>query len=573
MFGKKKEGNKKHRWFYKVESLEDAQEAMKAAYTSFYAIAGIQTLVILFLGTTSDTNLLTHLLDPIFMVFMALLIQLRQSRTAAVLLLVYSIYIGLITMMARFGAPIGVGGKNVVLAIMAIYGAYKGVQGTYKFHVFSKTRTIWKNTFKQTGIIAAYSISYFVIISLLTIVPEVEALSDNVLGSIILIPVFAIILLGSFHILPGTRNLVLVAIDGQTQGKEGDAPKLTEEEYLLSSVSFDDVKTNNNSANLYKNNNYIARHWRGQNTLIWAYWVNLVVVGIFLNGAISYLDKSTNMLGEITPYLIIVTLVILISVWGWIGVWKSANKYIELAKNAVPKKLAFWGYTAQFMVAIGVMQVSLSWYNNLTDFSKAYMAGNYGEYSNYYLQYKGETDIILNGYINKSSVEDLKRAFIEDKKRTALVLNSPGGILLYAYELADFIEQNNLLVAAKGDCFSSCLLVLAAAETAVVTPDVNMAFHHPEPLADFQSKEMKEVMAIETNEYYQRFKRYGVPEAKLAEYRDEKFKYLSIGEAYTSYIIDKIWEPVRNEFLNIEDVCKQTDCFISPVKLPANGSG
>lgn len=218
MFGNKIEGEKKHRWFFKIENLDDAHDAMKAAYQMFYVLAAIQGGVVGFLVVSGNTSV-GNILDPILMVFLACLIHLRQSRTAAILLIIYAILTGFITLISLLGVPHdnGFGGKNIVLSALAIYGAYKGIQGTFKFHALSKTEIIWENVFILTGMIMVYvALCFILLFIILNFIPSVDrylygtggeaGVSDDVLGTLIIIPFLAVIAAGAFRVLPGTRT-------------------------------------------------------------------------------------------------------------------------------------------------------------------------------------------------------------------------------------------------------------------------------------------------------------------------------------------------------------------------------
>lgn len=313
---------------------------------------------------------------------------------------------------------------------------------------------------------------------------------------------------------------------------------------------------------------YIKRHWKGENSLAWAYWVNGAFLNVIVAVAITTLSSETKVFDDLVPWILMVIGTMSIGVWSMVGIWRSANRSIERAQVSSPRKSAFWAYAAKVMVILGVFQLVAAWLPVLKDIKTAFDLSESDIATQFYLQHQGETDVILNGYINSASVEAVKKAFNANKQRNALVLNSPGGILVPAYDLADFVEERAILVAARGECVSSCLLVLAAASKAYVTPDTRLVFHHPEALADFVSEGMAVELVKETREYYSRFKRYGVPPNTLAEYRRQGLKVISIGEAYNSYIVDAIWDPTTNEFFEIEATCKQTDCFISPMKLP-----
>jgi ATP-dependent protease ClpP protease subunit len=316
-----------------------------------------------------------------------------------------------------------------------------------------------------------------------------------------------------------------------------------------------------------KGSSYFGRHWRGENSLAWAYWINLFLLNVVTTISVTIIQKQTDFLDEWVPWALLSISTIGIAVWSCVGVWRSASVSIDSAKIKIPKRNTFWAYAAKTMVVIGVLQTLAVWVPTVKDLSTFYELSKSDINTQFFIQEGGKTDIVFTGYINSSSVDAVKKAFQADKDRTTLVINSPGGVLLDAYKLADFVEQKKILVAARGDCQSACILVLAAAETAVVTPETRLVFHHPEKLADFVSAGVEAEFSEEIKEYYKRFRDYGVPEEKLKTYRQNKLTDLSIGEAYNSYLVDKIWEPKSNRFFDAKAVCKELDCFKIPMEF------
>ena len=314
---------------------------------------------------------------------------------------------------------------------------------------------------------------------------------------------------------------------------------------------------------------YIKRHWEGENSLAWAYWINGGLLNGIINFAVIVTGHETTIFDEWAPWSLMVIGTVAVGIWSIVGIWRSATNSIVRARTSIPKESAFWGYAAKTMVVIGVMQAGASWVPILVDYGKISELQRSPVATQFYLDYVGETDVVLNGFINDQSVEALTKALVGNTKRRALVLNSPGGFLIPAFELANIVEKQRIIVAAQGKCESACLLVLASAGEAYVTPNVQLVFHHPETTADFVSPELRREVRIqgdkEVDEYYARFKRYGVPEKKLAELRKQGSKIISIGEAYYAHIVDKIWEPKTNEFYEIDAVCKEVNCFVSPL--------
>lgn len=312
---------------------------------------------------------------------------------------------------------------------------------------------------------------------------------------------------------------------------------------------------------------YIKTHWKGENSLAWAYWVN----GALLNGIVSIaitLGDKGQIITHWLSWLLVTIGVVTMSIWSAVGIWRSASQSIERNKASVPKQTTFWAYAAKLMVILAVLQGLVAWLPGLKDLTMLYKLRRSDVATEFYIQFVGKTDLVLNGYINSHSVDTTKNAFLANKELKALILDSPGGFLFPAYDLADFVEQRGILVVARSECKSSCLLILAAAKVALVTPDTRLVFHHPQGAVDFVSPDLTVELNNEIEEYYRRFLRYGVPVVKLHEYRRLKSKIVSIGEAFEAHIIDKIWEPKTNKIYEIQDICKRTNCFETPIKLP-----
>ena len=182
------------------------------------------------------------------------------------------------------------------------------------------------------------------------------------------------------------------------------------------------------------------------------------------------------------------------------------------------------------------------------------------EFDNYYIQTSGSADVVLNGIINQSSVNEVIEYFETDNERTVLFLNSPGGILVSSFILADYIRDNNIPVVADGECVSACVFLLAAANVSAVTPQTNLIFHHPEDLVDFRNTENIALADRETQEFYRRLEEYGVSLESLEQFKKTDFSPVSTLEAHRIGIVDNIWDPIANDFLDLSEFCERNDC-------------
>lgn len=312
---------------------------------------------------------------------------------------------------------------------------------------------------------------------------------------------------------------------------------------------------------------YIAAHWRGDNSLAYAYWVNGVILQALINGAITYVSLKTTYLNDAVSALSVFVAVLVESVWALVGIWRSAGNSIDAARRAEPSGSAFWAYAARCMVILGAARVVVEAVPALHDLQEMARIERSDIAQNYRIEPRGESDLLLEAYINKKSVRAVKKALSEDDGRFVLIMNGPGGLLVDAFELADFVEKNGIWVAAVGECQSSCLLVLAAGKVRVTTADAFLLFHHPEAAGDFVSEGAMEGMAEVTLEYYRRFERYGVPADRLNELKKAGQRRLTVGEAYNLYMVDQLWLPERGELRDLAEVCEKNNCFTSPMLI------
>ena len=108
---------------------------------------------------------------------------------------------------------------------------------------------------------------------------------------------------------------------------------------------------------------YIGRHWRGENSLIYAFWVNYFFLAILV-GIISNLWERVdpdNDAWSIGIALIIADIAFI--VWALVGVWHSAGRAIDIARQAQPPLSAFWAYAARVWIGFAAAMACLTVFN------------------------------------------------------------------------------------------------------------------------------------------------------------------------------------------------------------------
>lgn len=312
--------------------------------------------------------------------------------------------------------------------------------------------------------------------------------------------------------------------------------------------------------------NYLIRHWRGDLSLGVSWWVNGFLLNIFLTIIDLSLAESDVFENPVAALVYILTM-IAIYTWQIVGIWKSAENYIRAASTSADKKSGGLGRMAQFFTVVGLINTVVTMSPIIQDTINLISASNSDIANRYYIQLSGSTDVLLNGYINQDSIGELISTFDNNKERTGLVLNSPGGLLVSAFSLADYIRQNNIVVAANGECVSACVFLLASANISAASVDSELIFHHPEELVEFRSQEMKAEVLLEEHEYYKRLVEYGVNSRSLEEFRKTDFTPLTLAEAYRIGIIDYIWDTTTNVMHDPKEFCNDINCSAAPTQF------
>ncbi len=219
-----------HRWFFTVGSVADANEATEICCRILYAVAAIQTVIFVTYSFTSDAPL-TNLFDPVLQLLLAWFVHHKKSRTAAVLLGAGTVYVFLLTLGNKIEiqiAPGGVGGRNIILATIALYGIYKGLQGTFRYHKLSNSKIVSNNVWIMSGLFLLYNglvFGIFILISLYLRLQQQqfwghgdEAFSSDAVGGAVILCMILVSASTAFRILPWTKNKPLVARTASSTG-------------------------------------------------------------------------------------------------------------------------------------------------------------------------------------------------------------------------------------------------------------------------------------------------------------------------------------------------------------------
>ena len=209
------------KWFIRINTLENARQAIQNAHRIALTLAGIQATIIIGLSII-EPSLAINIVDPICLAALGYALWQKPTRIAAFLLFAYAWFIVYITVGNKAGttALTTPGGENVILALVMAYAGYQALVGTFKYHEFSESTVDTRALFQMIFLILAYFIAGLSIGLAPTLVPPLvpllNQLPDPVLSLLLLGPSFLAAYLAALGILPMTRNKKVVHIPPDT---------------------------------------------------------------------------------------------------------------------------------------------------------------------------------------------------------------------------------------------------------------------------------------------------------------------------------------------------------------------
>ena len=144
-------------FFSKIETKEQAEKVIREVSIVLYVVAAIDLLLyVLYLGK------MVYVGEVVLLVLTGLLLRRSRSRSIAVVVAAYAIFIGILTFLARAGIYHEAGGQNVIVALIVIFTAIRGVNATWVYHRIQGTQTNTRGVVVLTAVAAVLTLVVFV---------------------------------------------------------------------------------------------------------------------------------------------------------------------------------------------------------------------------------------------------------------------------------------------------------------------------------------------------------------------------------------------------------------------------
>jgi ATP-dependent protease ClpP protease subunit len=276
--------------------------------------------------------------------------------------------------------------------------------------------------------------------------------------------------------------------------------------------------------------NYFVRHWRGQLSLPVSYWINgwgatLICVGLMLLagkylGNISVRGKSTAILG-------LTALLLLTTVWSTVGTWSSAGHHVARGGARI------WAVAVQILTVLGVFGTATNFFlYQLPQMREHWLlASGHDPLGEIDIQLSRDgRALVLSGVFGSGSANKVRAQLEQTPDVTTLVLESGGGRIAEAVDVAQMVRERKLNTYVETHCESACTFIFLAGADRAGTPHAQIGFHR----AFFPGMD-PDLDAAMTEHMLEEYREAGLSEAFLARVRTTQAQ--------------DMWYPTRDELV------------------------
>ena len=226
---------------------------------------------------------------------------------------------------------------------------------------------------------------------------------------------------------------------------------------------------------------FVLRHWKGELSLPFSYWVIGTALGTVLVFSAGFL---VQLLDSFTPSitftawstLLMYPALWVLLLWIYVGIWNSATNYMAAGKSKV------WGNLAKLGVVFGLLQVTtqvikvhLPVMGKMTDFVTGSDPAGTVKYE---VLDDGRT-LYITGVFGNGSSSTVLDALNKNPSVKRLHLSSPGGRLKEVIRLSKEIQTRKLETYVEAQCLSFCTVIFLSGSTRYSTPNAQIGFHSP----------------------------------------------------------------------------------------------
>jgi ATP-dependent protease ClpP protease subunit len=245
---------------------------------------------------------------------------------------------------------------------------------------------------------------------------------------------------------------------------------------------------------------YWLRHWRGQLPLARSYWVNGILVNIATFAGQAFilgLAQSRQLVLVAWAFVIFVALAILLRIWSFVGIWRSAGRHPDRGGSE------FWAFAARAVIVLGVLSYVVTGPQLWSQVREMALIASGNDPIGAPAVIKVSPDgreITLDGYITSGVGKNLRRTLDGAPNARRLRLNSHGGRIMEAQGMADLIRARKLDTRVVESCESACTLLFLAGAERSASPLAEIGFHQPD-FPGLNAQERQDIIQSNRQDY------------------------------------------------------------------------
>ncbi|GAB3293846.1 hypothetical protein D3795_04170 [Pseudidiomarina andamanensis] len=225
--------------------------------------------------------------------------------------------------------------------------------------------------------------------------------------------------------------------------------------------------------------NIILKHWRGDYSLGFAYWI----VGVGLTVAVSIIVALTNqfvssfavsssLFGSIL--VVLCSLIVPLTVWQLVGIWRSAKYHTSEGGRLI------WANVVKIMVVLAAIRAVLDFTEiGIPQFQEGVdLMSNGDAVGTFELRVlNAGKELELIGFIPFGTTASVREVVGRYPAVEVIHLNSKGGRVSEAVQLYEFIQKQQLDTYVASECSSACTLAFMGGKNRYLSKRGILGFH------------------------------------------------------------------------------------------------
>ena len=223
---------------------------------------------------------------------------------------------------------------------------------------------------------------------------------------------------------------------------------------------------------------YFLQHWRGELSLPVSYWINLVLIGGVWIGAIAAavstdFFQSLGALGRGCWVLAILVCTIALTLWQFVGVWRSTERHVS--RGGSPG----WARAAKVIVVLGLLRLAASTLQQLPLLQQSLRLVFSGDSmpTSQLRILNHATEVELAGGMSLGTANALKTILDATPTIRIVQLNNVGGWISEGDRVRLLIKAHGLSTFTARECDSACLLAFMGGKERYLGTRGRLGFH------------------------------------------------------------------------------------------------